>query len=47
MNGENESEYKVLVKKKPGRKRDTCVDVKIIQGGSNMTGTNCDLFTHK
>jgi hypothetical protein len=19
----------------------------IIQGGSNMTGTNCDLFTHK
>ena len=30
MNGENESEYKVLVKKKPDRKRDTCVDVKII-----------------
>jgi hypothetical protein len=20
---------------------------RIIQGGSNMTGTNCDLFTHK
>jgi hypothetical protein len=19
----------------------------IVQGGSNMTGTNCDLFTHK
>jgi hypothetical protein len=22
-------------------------DSLIIQGGSNMTGTNCDLFTHK
>jgi exonuclease III len=22
-------------------------DALIIQGGSNMTGTNCDLFTHK
>jgi hypothetical protein len=21
--------------------------LRIIQGGSNMTGTNCDLFTHK
>jgi hypothetical protein len=21
--------------------------VLLIQGGSNMTGTNCDLFTHK
>jgi hypothetical protein len=21
--------------------------IRIIQGGSNMTGTNCDLFTHK
>ena len=20
---------------------------RIVQGGSNMTGTNCDLFTHK
>jgi hypothetical protein len=19
----------------------------VVQGGSNMTGTNCDLFTHK
>jgi hypothetical protein len=25
-----------------------CIDGRlIIQGGSNMTGTNCDLFTHK
>jgi hypothetical protein len=21
--------------------------IEIVQGGSNMTGTNCDLFTHK
>jgi hypothetical protein len=21
--------------------------VVVVQGGSNMTGTNCDLFTHK
>jgi hypothetical protein len=21
--------------------------LKYVQGGSNMTGTNCDLFTHK
>jgi hypothetical protein len=21
--------------------------IPVIQGGSNMTGTNCDLFTHK
>jgi hypothetical protein len=21
--------------------------IQVIQGGSNMTGTNCDLFTHK
>jgi hypothetical protein len=26
---------------------DTCTETHIIQGGSNMTGTNCDLFTHK
>jgi hypothetical protein len=27
---------------------DTTVFLQImIQGGSNMTGTNCDLFTHK
>jgi hypothetical protein len=25
----------------------TCSISMIIQGGSNMTGTNCDLFTHK
>jgi hypothetical protein len=24
-----------------------CMIIPIIQGGSNMTGTNCDLFTHK
>ena len=22
-------------------------EIKEVQGGSNMTGTNCDLFTHK
>jgi hypothetical protein len=22
-------------------------EVRLVQGGSNMTGTNCDLFTHK
>jgi hypothetical protein len=25
----------------------SCVSFTYIQGGSNMTGTNCDLFTHK
>jgi hypothetical protein len=23
------------------------INIEYIQGGSNMTGTNCDLFTHK
>jgi hypothetical protein len=27
----------------PGRTK----GIRMIQGGSNMTGTNCDLFTHK
>jgi hypothetical protein len=26
---------------------DSIIRRKDIQGGSNMTGTNCDLFTHK
>jgi hypothetical protein len=26
---------------------DNNVNIVLIQGGSNMTGTNCDLFTHK
>ena len=30
-----------------GCKSDRQKGEKIIQGGSNMTGTNCDLFTHK
>jgi hypothetical protein len=27
--------------------RKTMCEKAIVQGGSNMTGTNCDLFTHK
>jgi hypothetical protein len=36
--------FKVCMPDKPDRFLDSRVAV---QGGSNMTGTNCDLFTHK
>jgi hypothetical protein len=30
--------YKILVRK---------LEIKMVQGGSNMTGTNCGFFTHR
>ena len=54
--GEERNVYRILVEKCKGKSplgkhRHTGdynikMDVKEIQGGSNMTGTNCDLFTH-
>jgi hypothetical protein len=38
---------KKYIKKERDRERESMNKNCEVQGGSNVTGTNCDLFTHK
>ena len=45
LTSRNNPEHGIINLNRGGNPR-SLTDLKIIQGGSNMTGTNCDLFTH-